>query len=264
MTTPQNSSLDFLSAAFIVNLPDPTLAQHAATKAYVDANIEGLNWKDSVRAATTANISIASPGATIDGVTMATNDRLLVKNQTTTTENGLYIWNGAATPATRSLDANTGPELEAAVVLVEEGSTNAGTTWRQTAVTITIGSTAIAWTTFGTAAGAASESAAGIAEIATQGEVDALTDDTRFVTALKLANWVNKKLKFTATFGDGAATSYVHTHNLNTKDVQVYVYEVGGSFREVMCEKQHTGVNSVTTLYAVAPASNSLRVVILG
>jgi hypothetical protein len=69
-----NTDQDMGGAARLINLPDPTVAQHAATKAYVDSAVEGLSWKDSVRVTSAANITIASPGATIDGITMVTNN----------------------------------------------------------------------------------------------------------------------------------------------------------------------------------------------
>ena len=201
------SDFDFNNAARIVNLPDPTLAQHPATKAYVDSAVEGLAWKDSVRVASTANLTITGPGATIDGVTMSANDRVLLKDQTTASQNGLYIWNGAAVSMTRAADANTFAELEQAVVTVEEG-TSAGASFRQTAVNGTIDSTSVTWTSFGTSAAAATETTAGVLEIATQSETDTGTDDLRAITALKLNNWSGRKRKATATFGDGSATSF--------------------------------------------------------
>lgn len=263
MAVPVKITQDFESAARIVNLLDPVASQEPATKAYVDAAIEGVAWKDSARVRTATNINLASPGATLDGITMATGDRFVAAAQTTAAENGLYVWNGAATPATRSLDASTSAELEQAIVTIEEG-TSAGASYRQTSVNFTLGSGAVAWTLFGTSSGAATESSAGIAEIATQAETDTGTDDARFVTPLKLATYAGRKLKHTATIGDGSASSYAVTHNFNTKDVQVYVYETGGSQREALVEKQHASVNAVTIITAAPVAAGALRVVILG
>lgn len=255
--------LDLNSAAKVINMPNPTAAQDGATKAYVDSAVEGLSWKDSVRVASVANINLAAPGATIDGVTMAANDRFLAKDQSTASQNGIYIFNGSATPATRALDMNTAAEVEQAVLTVEEG-TSAGATFRQTAVNVTLDTTSLTWTNFGTSSPAASETTAGIMELATQAETDTGTDDLRAVTPLKLATWSGRIKKYTTTFGDGSATSYTITHNLNTKVVHVGVYETGGSFREVLCEVQHTTVNTVTILTATAPASGAYTAVVIG
>lgn len=257
------TDFDFQGTARVMGLQDPSAASDAATKSYVDSAIEGIAWKDSVRVATQANISIASPGATVDGITMATSDRVLVRSQTTTTENGIYIWNGAAVPMTRAPDASTFAELEQATVTVEEG-TSAGATFRQTAVNGTVGSTAIAFTAFGTSAPAATETTSGIAELATQAETDAGTDDARIVTPLKLATWSGKLKRYSQTFGDGSATSYTLTHNLNTQDVNVMIRQASGTFDEVVCEVEITSVNSVTIKTNTAPASNALRATILG
>lgn len=256
------TDLDFTNVARILNLPAPTLDGHAANKAYVDSAVEGLAWKDSVRVSTQANITIASPGATIDGITMATNDRVLVRAQTTQTENGIYIWNGAATPLTRALDASTFAELEQAVVTVEEG-TSAGATFRQTAVNGVIGTNNVLWSSFGTSAPSATETTAGIAELATQAETDTGTDDLRIVTPLKLANWSGRVRKYSQTFGDGSATQYTITHNLNTQDAQVVVRRASGAFDEVICDIEYTTVNSVTLRFASAVASNAFRVFVL-
>lgn len=262
-TTPINTDFDFNNASKILNLPNPSGSQDSATKAYVDAAIEGLAWKDSARVASSTNINLASPGATIDGITMVANDRFIAKNQTTASEIGVYIWNGATAQATRSLDMSTAEEVEEAILTVEEGTSN-GTSFRQTAVNVTLGTSALAFTIFGTAAPDASESTSGIAEIATQAEVDGLTDNLRFVTPLKLATYVNKKLKYVATVGDGSATSIAVTHSLGTLDVSVYVYETGGSKRQVLCEVRHTDANTITLLFSTAPAASAYRVVIIG
>lgn len=257
------SDFDFNNAARIVNLPDPTLAQHPATKAYVDSAVEGLAWKDSVRVASTANLTITGPGATIDGVTMSANDRVLLKDQTTASQNGLYIWNGAAVSMTRAADANTFAELEQAVVTVEEG-TSAGASFRQTAVNGTIDSTSVTWTSFGTSAAAATETTAGVLEIATQSETDTGTDDLRAITALKLNNWSGRRRKATATFGDGSATSFNIDHNFNTRDVQVEVYRNSGNYDSVLCDVTRPSVNRVTLTFAAAPAASAFNVVVLG
>jgi hypothetical protein len=262
MAKPILSNLDFLSQARIVNLPDPASAQEPATRAYVDAAIEGTAWKDNCRVATQANLNLASPGATIDGVSMAVSDRVLVRSQTTTLENGIYVWNGSAVPATRAADCSTANELENAVTGVDEG-TSAGATFRQTSVNFTLGSGAVAWSAFGTSAPAASETTAGIAEVATQAETDALASDAVFVTPLKLGAFAGRIRKFSATFGDGSATQYDITHNFNTADVHVEVYIVSTGV-SVLCDVTRNSVNVTRLNFAVAPTSNQLRCVVLG
>lgn len=255
--------LDLGGVARIENLAAPVNAGDAVRLSDLNSAVEGLAWKDSVRVATQANINLASPGASIDGIAMAAGDRVLVKAQTTGSENGLYVWNGAATPMSRSLDGNTADELEQATTTVEEG-TNAGSTYRQTSVNFTLGTGDVAWTLFGTAAGAASESSAGIAEIATQAETDAGTDDARIVTPAKLAGHAHRKLKYVANVGDGSATQYTITHNLGTRDVAVQVMRVAAPYDTVLCDVERDSVNSCVLRFAAAPTANQYRVVVLG
>ena len=263
MATTVGNSLDFGGVSRILNLPNGASAQEPATVAQLNSAIEGLAWKDSVRVSTQANISLASPGATIDGITMVANDRVLVRAQTTAAENGIYIWNGAAVAMTRSLDASTSDELEQAIVTVEEG-TSAGTMFRQTSVNFVLGTGAVNWTTFSTSAPAASETTAGIAEVATQAETDGGADDTRFVTPLKLATWSGRLRKFNQTIGDGTATQFTITHNLNTRDLHVQVNRNVSPWDQVIVDTDFPTVNTARITFAAAPAANAFRVVVLG
>ncbi len=106
----------------ITGLATPTADSDAATKVYVDSAVQGLDPKASVRAATTANITLSGT-QTIDGVSLAVNDRVLVKNQNTAAQNGIYLV--AAGAWTRATDADVWNELISAFVFVEEGTTNA-------------------------------------------------------------------------------------------------------------------------------------------
>ena len=133
----------------------PTDSAHIATKGYVDAARQGLDVKQSVRVATTAPINLAADleaGDSIDGVTLVAGDRVLVKDQSTATENGIYVA-VASGAASRSSDANgtadTGELKPGTFTFVEEGNTHSDKGFVvSTNGTITVGSTAIAWTQF--------------------------------------------------------------------------------------------------------------------
>ena len=255
--------LDFQSIAKATNLAAPSASSDAATKGYVDSAVEGLAWKDSVRVSTQGNINLSAPGATIDGVTLTALDRVLVRNQTTQADNGLYVFNGAAVAMTRALDAITFNGLVNAVTTVNEG-TNAGSSWRQTTVSGTLGTTAIIWVSFGVTAPPASTVVAGVARLATQAEVNAGTDATIIVTPQTLTNWTGRILKYAVNIGDGSATSYTVTHNFNTRDVFVRVFPNSGNYDDVEVDVQRTGVNTVAVVFASAPAINAYRVLVIG
>lgn len=135
-----------------IKVATPTEDAHAATKAYVDAARSGLDVKQSVRAATTAAVLLASGlenGDAIDGVTLATGDRVLVKNQSTASENGIYVVQ-ASGAAVRATDFDgTGEVSGGAFTFVEEGTVNADSGWVVTSNgAITVGTDAIAWVQF--------------------------------------------------------------------------------------------------------------------
>jgi hypothetical protein len=117
---------------------------------------EAKRTKEPVRAASTATVTLATPGATLDGVTLLTGDRILLKNQTNQAENGIYVWTGAATLLTRSTDADTASDFVFGwIVYVREGLTNSATHWVYTQATIpTLGTTSLSFAGIGTGSGA--------------------------------------------------------------------------------------------------------------
>lgn len=139
-----------LNTRKLTNVSDPSSAQDAATKSYVDAVADGRSWKQAVRAASVANLNLASMPAAVDGVTLSSGNRFLAKDQTDPTQNGIYIFNGASSAATRSSDADTAAELNgAALSALAEGTVNKNTQWYQSATVATVGSDPVTWVYLG-------------------------------------------------------------------------------------------------------------------
>jgi hypothetical protein len=249
----------------ITNLTDPTNPQDAANKRYVDSAVVGIDWKPSVRAATTAAVTLATAfenGDTLDGVTLATGNRILVKDQADGTENGIYVVEASGAP-TRATDADTAAEITASfAVFVEEGTVNADSGYTLTNNgAVTIGTTALTFTQFTglgqiTAGNGLTKTANTLDVIAGLGIVSNANDvaiDTTVVVR-----------KYAVAIGDGSATSITVTHNLNTRDVTVGVYSATSTYDEVMCDVQHATVNTVTLLFSVAPTAGQYRAVVHG
>jgi hypothetical protein len=145
---PNGTGTVAVNSSRITGLADPTDAQDAATKAYVDARSAGLDPKASVRAATTANITLSNT-QTVDGVALAVGNRVLVKDQTTASQNGIYIVASGAWA--RSSDMDEPAEMTSGVFFfVEEGTANAdaGFVITTDGGTIVVGTDAVNFTQF--------------------------------------------------------------------------------------------------------------------
>ena len=116
-----SGTFDFATAGGTVRVSTPSASTDAANKTYVDNSINGLDWKQSVRVATTVNGTLATAyenGDTVDGVVLVTGNRILLKNQTTGADNGIYTVNASGAP-TRSTDLPTGDDAANIAVFIE-------------------------------------------------------------------------------------------------------------------------------------------------
>ena len=190
---PKGSGVVDVNSSRISNLTDPTQDQDAATKSYVDNVVNGLDVKESVRLATTANLAstynngagtltASSNGAlSIDGVTVSTNDRVLVKNQTDTKQNGIYVVTATGDGSnpfvlTRAGDADAASEITGGTfTFVEEGTANSENGFVFTHDgTPTLGTTAITVTQFS----GAGQITAGAALTKSGNQLDVAVDDS--------------------------------------------------------------------------------------
>lgn len=118
----------------------PTHSQASGTELHWDKQI-----KEPVRAASTATVTLATPGASLDGVTLSAGDRVLLKNQSTASQNGIYTWSGAASALVRATDADAAADFVYGFkIFVREGTNNAASFWNftQTAA-ITLNTTSL-------------------------------------------------------------------------------------------------------------------------
>lgn len=253
-----------LQSQKIVNLADPSAAGDAATKQYVDNIARGLSWKAPVRAASTANVTLATPGATLDGVTLSVGDRVLLKHQTASADNGIYLWTASGSPLTRAIDADTAGELvPGAAVSVTEGTVNADKVFIVISdADITIGTTAQTWGQLGGAGSWSAGNGIGIsgsvisAVAASNGGVSVGAGGIALDPSIAAR-------KYSQNVGNGSATSIAVTHGLGTKDVAVSLRKISDDAGFVT-DWTATDANTVTLTFAAAPASGEHRVTVIG
>lgn len=232
-----------------INVASGTAATDAVNKAQLDSAVAGLSWHGAVRVASTTNITISAPGSTIDSVTMVSGNRFLAKDQTIGSEKGVYVWNGAAVPATRATDGVTGTLNAGAAFYVDEGTVNADTAWTlSTDDPITVGTTSLTFSKFG--AGIAYTAGTGISTSALASNQIAI--DTTVTVR-----------KFSTNVGDGSSTSIAVVHNLGSLDVQVQLYEISTG-ATVDTDTVRTNTNTVTFTFATAPTASQYRALVQG
>jgi hypothetical protein len=247
----------------LVNLGDGTAPADAVNLNQLQAAVRGLTWKLPCRAASTADVTLAAPGASMDGVTLAVNDRVLLKNQTTGSQNGIYVWTASGSALTRALDADSPAELDGATTLVLEGTANADKAFTQTASPVVVGTTSLVFAQLG-GGGATYTAGNGLQLIANAFSVllDASSGLISSGTGLKIDNAVVVR-KFAQAIGNGALTTIAVTHNLGTLDVDVSLIEVAGG-ASVQTDWAATSATVVTFTFATAPTTGQYRVVIMG
>jgi hypothetical protein len=280
-----------LNSQVLSNVGTPVAGTDGVNKAYVDGVASGLDIKSAVRVASTANVNRSAPGTAIDGVTLTNGDRVLLKNQSTPNQNGIYIFNGAAGTMTRSTDADTSAEVRPGMfAFVAEGTANGDKGFVLTTdAPITLDTTGLTFTQFsgsGSVTGTASRidvtgnqvdisaSYAGQTSIVTTGTI---TTGTWNATTIAVANGGTGSTsaagartnlgalgKYTTTIGDGSATTYAVTHNLGTTVIGVELFETSTG-QTVYADVTRTNSNTVTIDgFTTAPTAGALTVVVWG
>lgn len=298
MSRPVLNGLD-LNGKNISNMADGSAPADAVTLQQLQAAQRGLDWKDSVRAASTANVTIASAlinGLSMDGVTLATGNRVLLKDQTTPSQNGIYVV-VASGAASRSVDADSDAEVNAGMaVSVEEGTISGDKAYILTTNNpITLGTTSLSYSILGgsgatyTADGngievsgnqfsieldgtTLSKSASGV-RIGSGAAGNGLTEASGVLAvgvtagltvaadAISLDTSVVAR-KFSA---DCVATTNPQsfTHNLGTKDVIVQVRRNSDDVL-VMTDVVSTSTTACSVNFGGAPTAAQYRVTVIG
>jgi hypothetical protein len=272
----------------LTNVATPVSGTDAANMAYVDSVAQGLDIKTAVRAATTGNITL-SGAQTIDGVSVIAGDRVLVKAQSTGSQNGIYV--AAAGAWARATDADTSAEVKPGMfTFVAEGTAGGDKGYVLTTdAPITLNTTALTFTQF-SGSGSVTGTASRISVTGNQVDIDAayvgqtsitttgtITTGTWTGTTIAVANGgtgattaagaranLGTTGKYSSTFGDGAALTYTITHSLGTTAVVVEIFETATGIT-VYCDVTHATTNTLTIDgFTTAPASGALTVVVLG
>ncbi len=217
-----------LASQKIINLLDPTANQDAATKKYVDDQLSavasGQTLKGTVRAVSATNVNTAAAPATIDGITPTNGDVFLLAGQTTGTQNGPWVWNGAGSAMTRAGNWDAANEAVVGSYWIAREGSQADKFVLLTNDTFTLGSSTAAFTYVGMVTGVSAP--------------------------------VEQDL------GNGALTTFTVTHNFNTRAVTVKVYRNSSPWDEIDVYVEHPDLNSVAIKPDAVWATNEFHVVV--
>lgn len=248
------------------NAADPQGGTDLATKQYVDNLAAGQSWKKSVRVATTTAGTLASSfenGDTVDGITLATGDRILIKDQASGAENGIYTVNASGAP-TRATDADTTPELRTAFVGVDAGTVNGDKVFYQTVEVTTVGTTVQTWSPFG---GGQTYSAGNGLQLSGSSFSVLAADSSITVTGSGIStsrSAIGATGKYAANLGalTGGTPATVN-HALNSTDV-VVSFRLVSTGEAVDLDWTVTDANNITVTSGSSVSSGVIRVVVIG
>lgn len=258
----------------LTKVSEPTEAEDAANKSYVDKKANGLAWKSPAYVATiealptntvTGEVIEANANATltIDGKEPGVGKRVLVKNQAETKNNGIYEMlvkgeAGAKWKMTRTADTNTTAELEDATLFIEAGTTLEGHCFNQSATVTTVGTTAQTWVEIQNATAITTE-ATFLERSGNEIKVKSFTGAPALpgegeVSAASKGN--GRKVSF-AIKGNNSLTEFTLTHNLNTRLLNVQAQENSGGEPTLPVEIgwEPTSANAIKISFAVKPAA---------
>lgn len=243
-------TLTSLAVTGNVTAAEPTTASHLTTKLYVDSLVQGLSWKAAARAATTANITLSGT-QTIDGVAVVASDRVLVKNQSTASQNGIYVVAAGAWARSNDMDGNPSVgEVNGAAVYVTDGTTQADTTWSQTATVVTMGTDPL---TFVQLSGAGSTNASSLlGSTLAANVVNSSLTSVGTLSSLAVSGAVTQAHTLTTTSAPAAGnTGTLDSFPTATYRSASYMVQIvqGGTFEVLNLMVVHDGTNAFVTEY---------------